>query len=77
MASIITLSLSAAVFMIQLACLTLATRALSEATIRIVNVYSNLSIVAGLTELKKAKGLSLQESGQGKKWENSVNDFSK
>ena len=60
MASIITLSLFAAVFMIQPACLTLPTIALSEATIRIVNVYSNLStVVAGPTELKKAKGLSL------------------
>lgn len=78
MASIITLSLFAAVFMIQLTCLTLSTTALSEATIGIVNVYSNLSIVvAGLTELKKAKGLSLWEYGPGKRWENSVNDFSK
>lgn len=47
----------AAVFMIQLACLTLLTIALQEDLIRIVNMYSNISIViAGLAELKKARG---------------------
>lgn len=47
----------AAVFMIQLACLPLPTIALQEATIRIANMYSNISIViAGLTALKKARG---------------------
>lgn len=60
MASIITLSLFAAVFMIQLACLTLPTTAFAEARIGIVNMYSNLRIVvAGPAELKKTKGLPL------------------
>lgn len=77
MASIITLSLFAAVFMIQLACLMLPTTTFSEARIGIVNMYSNLRIVvAGPTELKKTKGLSFWEYGWGKRWEHSGNDFS-